>query len=289
MDWPEQPRNVALKDLPDQLREDCRPRREGAPRYLYALLDMGRIQGGQRTEVVNKLRLSALGTPLLDDPEFQELKEHGALLMTGVGATCGRPQCTDSPTTGGNGTTGDHRSPLLHALGASNGDTVSAWVVSELGTQALARHFAQAAFAFGLDGTRFLLRYYDPLILPVLSRLADKAWREWFFAPVVSWWYPVATPREEAWACIEGGSPGAPPQAAPLVLDEALWDALASDPLPYRLLNTVEQMFPSFAGAACYGVRLAKVEELLQAGKQDGLTSPEALTAYVLARLGEAK
>jgi len=267
-----QAHNVALKDLPNLLRDELRPRREDdPPRYLYALLDMGRIQGELRKEVTNRLRRSASQVPILDHPEFKQLKEHGPMLIYGLNL---------------NGWKRDDNI-LLNEWGACDGDTVSAWIVSELDKAALRLHLSQTMFAWDLNKSRYLMRYYDPLITPVLHRLADKQWKTWFFGPIISWWYPVATPQEETWARFEGGGEAQSSEAPQLIITEELWDAFKEDPLPYCLLNIIEQKFPSRFSSDCYGVRLAKVEDVLASGRKYGLKASEDLTFYVLALFEE--
>jgi hypothetical protein len=113
----------------------------------------------------------------------------------------------------------------------------------------------------------------------------------WLFGPLVSWWHPIATKAGESWHRLQGGAltlpKGANPYAYPglLVFSEELWAALESDPLPYRLLNFIEQDYPALLKDECYGIRLARVEDLLQAGKQQGLSAANDLGVYVLALL----
>jgi len=264
-------RNVALKDLPALLREDLRPQREAPPRHLYALLDMARIQGELRTEVTKKLRHSATHSSLHDDPNLKPLKEHGALLIAGLNRIGWKRD----------------DALLLNEWGMCNGDVVSAWIVSELDKEDLAQHLRQTLFAYDTDESRYLLRYYDPLTTPVLHRLADTEWKDWFFAPMVAWWYPVATPVEETWSRIAGGGESESPDPVPLVFTEELWDALSADPFPCRVLNILEQMFPKLFASDCFGVRLAKIESLLEAGKKSGLTTDNDLLTYALALFEE--
>jgi hypothetical protein len=232
---------------------------------LYALIDMGRLSETARLEVSRKL--SAFGVrPLLNtnEPRHEPLKKYGALLISSLRRDA---------------------APLLKAWGAYDGDTISAWIVSKLDAMPLARHLRQAAFAYGEDKTRYLLRYYDPFVTPVLHRLADPVWARWFFSPMTAWWYPVATPREERWSSIEGGPRSAVPDGVPLVLTEELWEALVRDPLPYRLVNVLSEQNPAVFDENCYGVRVARVESLLAEAKKHGLSEAGELTAYVTASL----
>jgi len=270
---PKQPtRNVPLKDLSRILREELQPRREGdtlIPRTLHALLNMGRIrmQEALLAEVEKKLRTVSF-VPLLIGPEFQEYKEarpHHAYLVSGLNRD---------------------DAALLDQWGACNGDIVSAWIVTELPAYAIAAHLRGAICAWDMEKTRRLMFFYNPLITPILHRVADPKWVEWFFGPMLSWWYPVASPQEETWSRIEGGGRSASGEPVPLNISEELYDALGKDTFPYQVLNLAEQTCPSaFGRDSCYGVRLARIEELLEAGKQLNLKIKSDLVAYVLALL----
>ena len=239
---------------------------DAVPCKLYTLIEMGRLSKDARPRVVSNLKtFNAL--PLLDAPDYQQLKEHGAMLVS-------------------------HRSgstkALLDTFGGCNSDIISAWVVSKLEPEPLAAHLRQAMFAYRPDKSRYLFRWYSPTTTPVLFRLGEPAWVKWFFAPVFAWWYPVDMPTGETWSRIEGGgssvsqSPG-----KPLVFSEELWEALVNDPFPYRILSYAEKQIPSAFESGCYGVRLAKIEEMLNTAKQHGLKGEADLTTYVLSLLEE--
>ena len=256
--------NIRLESLPEHLRGALAAHERHNPPHLYALLDMGRIQGQLREEVADKLETSC-AIPLINDPKYAQIKYHCAQLVSD-------PDGSDEE--------------LLKAWGDCNGDVVSAWIVSRTSMPTLARHLCNAAFAYDQNKVRYVLRYYDPLSLPILYRLADKQWLHWFFLPMDAWWYPVATPMEETWSRIEGGGrPIALPPKEPLVMGEELWDALAGDPFPYQLVEFVEKEKPSLFGDMCYGVRLAKIEDLLKAGESNGLEQADDLFIYVTALL----
>jgi hypothetical protein len=264
---PESVHNIDRETLNALLRRETQPRiKDGTPAQRpYALIDLGRLSETAYLEVSRKLVAFAV-RPLLNvnGPRYEPLKKYGVILVS-------------SP--------GRDTAPLLKAWGACDSDTISAWIVSELDAMSLAGHLRQTAFAYGEDKTRYFLRYYDPLVTPVLHRLADPAWARWFFSPMTAWWYPVATPQEERWSRIEGGPRGAVPDSVPLVLTEELWEALVRDPLPYRLVNAISEQNPAVFDEKCYGVRVARVESLLAEAKKHGLSEAGDLTAYVTAFL----
>jgi hypothetical protein len=51
------------------------------------------------------------------------------------------------------------------------------------------------------------------------------------------------------------------------------------------ILNTVGEDLPTVFESDCYGVRLAKIEDMLKAGKQQGLIDPDDLMIYVVTLL----
>jgi len=262
-------RSVSLEELPGLLWGELQDRHGKAFRvpHLYALVDMGRIQGELRKEVADKLENFGY-MHLLDDPKYAQLKWHSAQLVSGL-------KSDDAA--------------LLQEWGGCDGRIVSAWIVSKMSMPDLARHLRRAAFAYDKNNARYVLCYYDPLVTPILHRLADRDWVNWLFMPMDSWWYPVSTPMGETWSRIEGGGGSIPFQPEkPLVYSDELWEALVSDAFPYQILDSVEKEHPTFfQGIDCYGVRLAKVEALLEAGRSQGLDVRDDLFAYVLGLLDE--
>jgi len=230
---------------------------------LYAIIDMARLPEKTRSTVVSNLQ-TFKAHPLLDDPRYEQLKKHGAMLIS-------HPK-------------GDAKA-LLGAFGECDSNTVSAWLVSKLEAEPLALHLRHAAFASRPDGSRYLLRWYDPLITPVLFRLGDSAWVKWFLTPVTAWWYPVDSPQKETWSRVKGGDNASAQPPVDLVFSEELWDALVSDPLPYRILECANKDHSSFFTSDCYGVRLAQIEGLLESGRSKGLKAKDDLFLYVLGLL----
>jgi hypothetical protein len=263
--------------LRQSLLDDLKPHPEGGPpqaRYLYAIVDMGRLPDARREETYR--RLEALDVfPLLVDPAYEILKPHAAHRVAHR-----RADAAQNLT-------------LLKELIDCTSDTVSAWIVCKLPPAHMARHLSQGSFAHDKNSKRYLLRYYDPLVTPILYRLAKVQWTRWFFGPMVSWWYPLTTPDGDTWRRLGGGALVSPQDAkkyisekpVPLVLSEELWEALAGDPLPYRLANTLAETNPEFFESECYGVRVAQIEELLAAARRLGITQQNDLTTYVWAAL----
>lgn len=278
--WSKQLNKVPLRALPAVLHDELATRghsgimaqarewffgkQDAKPRKLYALIDKARLPESDRQNIASKLK-SFTVLPLLDEPKYAHLKEHCAMLVSHPSGSAGS---------------------LLHEFGLYNSNIISAWIVSKLEAQELAFHLRLAAFAYGSDNTRYVLRWYDPLTTPVLFRLGDSVWTKWFLSVVAAWWYPVDDHKGEAWNRVKGGELAiSHPPEKPLMISEELWDALSNDPLPYRILSVAEENIPSAFKSGCYGVRLAKVEGMLDTAKQQGLSNQGDLMTYVLSLL----
>jgi len=233
------------------------------PRHLSALIDMALVPEDQRQAIA--AHFAANVHPLLRDPELAALQPLGAMLVSAAGSGPGQYDA------------------VLSRVGTRCESFVQAWIASVLPAEQLALHLSEATYALGASQERYLLRYYDPLVTPVLYVHADRAWVSWFFGPVLSWWFADATQQTSRWRRIRGGGRGVgaiAPQA--LHLNDALWQALESDPLPHRLLRTLEAQAPHVFESHCGGIRLAQVEAQLNDARQVGLTRHEDLTTYVL-------
>jgi hypothetical protein len=257
--------SAEAQSLQDCLLSDLKlPEPGKTPHYLYALVDMGRMSEDLYSETYRRLEPLEV-FPLLSEPKYEALKDHGPMLVS-----CGQP----NP---------DGDSKLLKTLLECNSDVMSAWMVGKLPPKRMAEHLGQGLHGTDKAGKRFLVRYYDPLSTPILYRLADAKWTHWLFGSLVSWWYPVVTKAGESWHRLQGDALALSEKAVPLVLTEELWEALESDPLPYRLLNFVEEIAPEVFADECYGVRLARIEGLLENARRQGLTEQNDLIAYVMA------
>ena len=243
--------------------------KSGRPVWLYALIDMGRLSDGEKAERQRQFAAVYDARPLLTVPGYEVLTPHGPVLVSHTLAP------SDPVLTAVN---------MDHML-ASKPDSISAWLVSTVPPAALAKHFEQAFVAVDEGQKRYLLRWYDPLGLPVLYKVADRQWARWFFGPLASWWYPIVTKDGERWRRLEGGGQNAPAAPVQLVMTEELLEALASDPFPYQLVNYLEQRDATVFGSKCYGVRVAQVEEMIAEGRSKGLANQADLSAYVVGLL----
>ena len=174
------------QQLQRALEEDIHAAPAGQTRYLMVLIDMAGLSDAQRDRIRNDM--AGRMHSLLLHPDFLALRPLGAML---VGSDDSSPKSRDA---------------LLSIAGAYDADIVQAWITSVLSPADLATHLSQACFALGKDGERYLLRYYDSLITPVLYRTADAAWVASVFAPVISWWFAGANIQHPQWHRIPGSA-----------------------------------------------------------------------------------
>ncbi|WP_342067331.1 DUF4123 domain-containing protein [Achromobacter kerstersii] len=256
------------QQLQRALEEDIHAAPPGKSRYLMVLIDMAPLSEAQRAKVHRDM--AGQLHPLLQHPDYLALQPLGAML---AGPDNSSHAALDR---------------LLSVAGLYDVDLVQAWITSVLSPADLATHLNHASFAQGDNGDRYLLRYYDPLITPVLYRNADRAWVANVFAPVVSWWFLGADVKQPQWHCIPGSAhaPSLPP--GPLALTDTLWSALTGDPFPHRLLHELEQAPPDVFSSPCRGVRLAQIRAHLASAKQIGLARHEDLVAFVLMSLSRS-
>ncbi|MGE6917841.1 DUF4123 domain-containing protein [Achromobacter kerstersii] len=247
------------------LEEDIHAAPPGQTRYLMTLIDMAMLSEAQRAKVHRDM--AGQLHPLLQHPDYLALQPLGAML---AGPDNSSHAALDR---------------LLSVAGVYDADLVQAWITSVLSPADLAAHLNHVSFAQGDNSDRYLLRYYDPLITPVLYRNADRAWVDSVFAPVVSWWFLGADLKQPQWHCIPGGAQAPPLPPGPLALTDTLWSALTRDPFPHRLLHELEQASPDIFSSTCRGVRLAQIRAHLASAKQMGLSRHDDLVAFVVMSL----
>jgi hypothetical protein len=73
----------------------------------------------------------------------------------------------------------------------------------------------------------------------------------------------------------------------PLIINDELWEALSASPLPYQILEVADKTLPDAFKSGCYGVRVAKIEDMLDEARGRGLKETEDLTVYVLSLLNK--
>ncbi|HBO4315520.1 TPA: DUF4123 domain-containing protein [Pseudomonas aeruginosa] len=252
-----------MRTLEDELLEQLRTL--GPTAHLLALSDMAELDDELRSAVQE--RFAGNTHPLLQDSAWQALRPYSPLLLA-----------ADSADSQG------HR----RLAGAFNGklrNALHGWIISTVPPTQLTQHLARAMIAHGLDGATYLLRCYDPWVLPVLYRQAPSNWWREFIAPIASWWVPRADTQIQRWGRIPGLAAAHANPPPPLVIDEPLWQALIGDPLPHRLLQAVEAQAPDLLDNPCRGIRLARIEALLEKAREAGLSAHDDLHDYVFLAL----
>lgn len=239
----------------------------GAPRHLIAVSDIAGLDETLRSAVSEQF--SGRSHPLLRQEQWLALRPYSPLLLAARSAEiadCGS---------------------LVEEFQGRLHNALHGWIISTLPPAELASHLSHATLAQGPDGGTYLLRHYDPFVLPVLHQTADPAWWKAFIAPVVSWWIPRADSERRLWGRLPGNGVHArkPPPPPTLIMDAHLWNALSADPFPHRLLREAEEHEPSLFDTDCRNVRLARVMAHLDAARSLGLSSSESLHDYVFMAL----
>ena len=255
-----------MRALEDQLLEEMRA--IGPTARLLAVSDMAELDDELRS-VVHE-RFAGNSYPLLQDPAWNALRPYSPLLLA-----------TDPADRQG------HLS-LAGAFSSRLRNALHGWIVSTVSPERLAEHLAHATLAHGPDGATYLLRYYDPWVLPVLYQRAPPNWWREFMAPVASWWVPRADTQVQRWGRIPGLAAAHANPPSPLVIDEALWQALTGDPLPHRLLQAVEAGTPELLDNPCRGIRLARIAALLANAREAGLSEHDDLHDYIFLALAQS-
>jgi hypothetical protein len=254
--------SVAPQYLRATLEQELAGAKAGEPqRHLAVLVELGKLDDPVRQTFIHAHSPGASAHSFFSKKEFAELIPYGPVLIAHLDSVQG----------------------LFKDLGAYDGATISAWIVSVLPAEELALHLGNFLFAQQTEEDRCILRYYTPRILPTVRKLANPDWVRELFKPIVHWWLPVATTESETWSAFAGD--GEIPDAKLahrhwLKLDEALWEALESDPLPYKLVNTLRAVDSALFKTNCYGVQVAQVETLIAAAHEQGLQDEDDLLTY---------
>lgn len=256
-----------MRILDDQLLEEVHA--IGPTARLLAVSDMAELDDELRSAVHE--RFAGNIYPLLRDPAWHALRPYSPLLLA-----------TDAADR-------QRHYKFAGALSTRLRNALHGWIVSTVPPERLVEHLAHATIAHGPDGATYLLRYYDPWVLPVLYQRAPPNWWREFIAPISSWWVPRADMRVQRWGRIPGLAAAHANPPSPLMIDEALWQALMGDPLPHRLLQAVEARTPELLDNPCRGVRLARIEALLASARKAGLSEHDDLHDYVFIALAQSQ
>ncbi|HBO0987440.1 TPA: DUF4123 domain-containing protein [Pseudomonas aeruginosa] len=243
------------KDLVEHLRQ--------APNHqLSAIVEMAGLGVPDRQPLLDRYRESA--RPLLYQECFSNLREVGPWLFSP-----GMPVNIQSQY--------DFHCSLTDMAG----DAICGWLISALEPSRLADHLGQATTAQGPDGATYMLRFHTEQAFPVLHARHDLPGITHLLAPIRSWWVMEPHPEHKAWRHYTGYDQ---PQycGVPLIhLDQACWNALAGDPLSYRLADQLHEPLAAVLTENCHGTRLGRVRKLLAQAREHGLKRPGDQGDYV--------
>ncbi|MGF6591813.1 DUF4123 domain-containing protein [Pseudomonas sp. 2835] len=253
---------MITRELIHALSNDLHAERAPGPRYLCALVEMATLSEKTRTRLTAYPGNELL--PLLVDPTLETIKPLGAHLIA-PREDLGKTYRT-----------------LIDSLASYDDETIVAWIVSTLKPADLVDHLSQATFVDDEHGERYLLRYYDRRVTPLLLMHAPKPWSRWLFSPMVSWWISGATPSHTTWSKIACPGLAKPhPEVPRLVMTSELLQALNYDTRPQQLLDIFNQQLPSLFTISCQGVRRAQIESLLKKGSKCGLVDHHDLVEFI--------
>lgn len=203
--------------------------------------------------------------PLMQQPEFAALREHGPWLLD-----CNSLRFAD----------------VLALEGLSDSQALMGWVSTQCPLNIFAEHLSDALLAADESGHVYLLRSYTPAVLPQLHGRNDTPWHSWLFGPLREWW--LLNP-EHGWQSVQGQGLASPGDYQPITLDEQLQQLLELDPLTYSLTAELENSAAEVFTTTCHGERLSQVQQALDAARDQGLQQPEDLSLFATLHLFDSQ
>lgn len=244
------------ENLVNQLRQDPNLR-------LTAIVEMARLTPPDRQRLVEHFAQAAY--PILHQDCFSNIRDIGPWLLSSGERVSLQGQFDFHCT-----------------VGEMAGDAQCGWLVSTLEPSRLAHHLGQANIARGPEGNACLLRFYTEQAFPVLYARRDLQGIAQLLAPIRSWWVMTPHPDHGAWRQYPGNDRPEHSGISSLQLDQACWQALAGNPLAYRLANLLQETLAAAKPKQCLGTRLSHVRTLLAEAQKNGLSRPEDLSDYVI-------
>ncbi|AZD84266.1 hypothetical protein C4K14_1425 [Pseudomonas chlororaphis subsp. aureofaciens] len=228
---------------------------------LTAIVEMALLDDVSRNHV--KERCS--GWPLLQQQDFANLRDVGPWLFASAGQHTLQGQYD-----------------FFCDVTDNANDAICGWIISALSPLDLASHLSQAAIAQGPDGATYLLRFHTELAFSVLHARRDLPGISDWLAPVRSWWVVSPHPERKAWRHFSGYDKPILRSGTSIQLDQSCWEALAGDPLSYRLAEQLREPLNALGDREnCYGTRLGIVRELLAQAQSLGLSRQGDQIDYV--------
>lgn len=228
---------------------------------LTAIIEMARMKADVRRHLMERFS----GWPLLQQRALENLREIGPWLFT--------PSAQ-------NNLQGQY--DFLCDVAGIAGDAVCVWLTSAMSPPQLAEHLGHATTAKGPDGATYLLRFHTELAFPVLHARQDLPGISDWLAPVRSWWLVFPHRERKAWKHFTGHGSTKPYRTPVIQLDESCWEALAGDPLTYRLADQLRAPLEKKGDREnCHGTRLGLVHDLLAEADRIGLSRQSDRIDYV--------
>ncbi len=230
--------------------------------HRYAIVEVGLLDDAARLQV---LQSNVLKLPLMQQPEFADLREFGPWLLD-----CSSLGFQDVLTLGG----------------ADGSAALMGWISTHCPLHVLAEHLSDALLATDESGQVYLLRSYIPAVLVQLHQRSEAPWHLWLFGPPHEWWVPGA---ENGWRAMRGEGLASPGEYQPITLDEPLWQLFELDPLAYSLTSELENNAVEVFSSTCHGERLGQVQKALDAARREGLQQPEDLSLFATLQLFDSQ
>jgi len=230
--------------------------------HCHVIVEAGLLNDPARLQL---LQSTIPKQPLMQQPEFAALREHGPWLLD-----CSSLRFAD-----------------VQALeGLSDSQALMGWVSTQCPLNILAEHLSDALLAADEGGHVYLLRSYTPAVLPQLHGRNEAPWHRWLFGPLREWW--LLSP-EHGWQSLQGEGLASPGDYQPIALDEQLWQLLELDPLTYSLTAELEKSAEEVFTTTCHGERLNQVQQALDAARSEGLQQAEDLSLFATLHLFDSQ
>ncbi|MDI3353168.1 DUF4123 domain-containing protein [Pseudomonas sp. UYIF39] len=224
----------------------------------FAIVEVGLLPDQKRLQL---LQSDFTRRPLMLQPEFAELRNHGPWLLDVSHL--------------------DFEAFLAHEY-FTGCEAVTGWIRTHCPPDKLATHLSDALLAKNDAGEVLLIRSYAPEVLPLLYARNDMPWHPWLFGPMHEWWLPTTNVD---WQCLKGSGFEQPTDYQPITLDADLWKAMEVDPLAYSLTTELEKSAPEVFTSTCHDDRLTQVKQALATGRDEGFEESEDVSLFATLQL----
>lgn len=143
----------------------------------------------------------------------------------------------------------------------------------------LVRHLTYLTDVVHDDGTEWVMRYFDPRILPIWIGSLTEAQGQRVLSPVYRWIYMAVGGNAEI---LQGRSADVSLDHSVIYMTAPQCEHLMTCSLPYSILASVDDENPALFMGKPYTHRLAIINQLVRAGRAHGLHSFMDLKAYCI-------